>query len=90
MYMKNRSRDEILTEILSGLDEPESRTAIMYKSRLSYAQLQFYHKYLLEKKLIREEDRRWVSTDKGKAFLKASLAASQILNDDNSNGSTSG
>lgn len=88
--MKNRSRDEILTEILSGLDEPESRTAIMYKSRLSYAQLQFYHKYLLEKKLIREEDRRWVSTDKGKAFLKASLAASQILNDDNSNGSTSG
>jgi predicted transcriptional regulator len=82
MYMKNRSRDEILMEILSGLDEPESRTAIMYKSRLSYAQLQFYHKYLLEKKLIREEDRRWVSTDKGKAFLKASMAASQILNDE--------
>lgn len=67
--------------MLSGLDEPASKSAIMNRAQISYTQLKRYHKFLLEKELIREHEGRSVLTEKGKAFLNASLAANQILGD---------
>ena len=53
-----RGRQQIVAKILSTIkdsgDEGTTRTAIMYKSFLSYAQLKEYLSFLLEKGLINE------------------------------------
>lgn len=63
----------------SGLS-PVEKTAIMYRTALSYAQLKIYIN-LLEKKamLKQDEDANWLTTDKGKEFLKAYQAVSQLI-----------
>ena len=77
--MGNRSREEIIAEILSTLMEPQIKTMIMYKSKLSYSQLKFYHRLLLDKGLIREESGKWVITEKGISYLKAYDVICQLL-----------
>ncbi len=69
-------------EILSGLEEPESKTSIMYRTHLSYSQLKAYLEFMVIKGLIHERGGRWQMTAKGKAFLRASKEANQILNSD--------
>jgi len=78
--MKNRSRDDILIGILSGLEEPESKTFIMYNTHLSYSQLKAYLEFMVIKGLIYEYGGRWQMTAKGKAYLEALREADQILN----------
>lgn len=82
MKYTTRSRNDILIAILSCLDEPSSKTAIMYRAHISYTQLTKYYKFILDKRLIRVQNGRSVITDKGKAFLKASMEANQILDND--------
>lgn len=79
--MHNRTRSEIIADILSVLDNPELKTSVMYKSRLSHAQLKNYYKLLIEKGLVEEKEGKWVSTDKGKAYLKAFKRATKIIGD---------
>ncbi|MEP0825975.1 MAG: hypothetical protein HRF40_10860 [Nitrososphaera sp.] len=78
--MKNRSRDDILVGILTGLEEPESKTLIMYKTHLSYSQLKAYLEFMVIKGLIYEHEGRWQMTAKGRAYLEALREANQILN----------
>lgn len=78
--MKNRSRDDIIIEILSGLEEPESKTSIMYRTHLSYSQLKAYLEFMVIKGLLYERGGRWQMTVKGRAYLKALREANQILN----------
>ena len=70
--MKYRSRTDITAQILEAADKGVSKTRIMYKAFLSYAQLKEYLSVLAENGLIvyREGDRLYETTDKGRRFLK--------------------
>lgn len=65
----NRSRDGIIADLLSGAKEPVGKTALMYGACISFAQLNIYLNYLVERRLIESEGRKWVITDNGKIFL---------------------
>jgi predicted transcriptional regulator len=80
--MSNRSRNEIIAEMLSTVQTPSRKTAVMYSARLSYTQLKYYQKLLLNGGLVTQTTGKWVITEKGKAFLKAYLVAEEILRHD--------
>ena len=65
--MKYRSRSEIVAIILEAANGGTTRTRIMYKAFLSFAQLKEYLSMLLEKGLIEYEEgtRRYKTTEKG-------------------------
>lgn len=71
--MKYRSRTEIVSTILSAASEKVTKTKIMYKAYLSYAQVKEYLKYMLENELIQYEEGEQVYriTQKGFQFLRA-------------------
>ena len=64
--MKYRSRSEIVAIILEAANGGTTRTRIMYKAFLSFAQLKEYLSMLLEKGLIEYEKgtRRYKTTEK--------------------------
>lgn len=79
---KNRSRQEIIRDILSTLESVNlARTKVMYRASLSYTQLKYYEDYLGNNGLIgiTDED-HWMLTEKGKQYLQACKAADLILN----------
>ena len=70
--MKNRSRTDIIADILEGAVGGITKTKIMYKAFLSYEQLKEYLSILLENELI-EYDKitnMFLTTAKGSRFLK--------------------
>jgi predicted transcriptional regulator len=77
----NRTRSEIIIDMLNAVStNPELRTTVLYKCRLSYGQLMKYSKFLSEKGLIAEtEDGKWVCSDKGRAYLSAYVEAEKII-----------
>jgi predicted transcriptional regulator len=79
---KNRSRQEIIRDILSTLEIANlARTKVMYRASLSYTQLKYYEDYLGNNDLISmTEQDLWMLTEKGKQYLQACRAADQILN----------
>ncbi len=77
--MQNRSRNKIISDILELLETPRLKTSVMFKASLSYSQLKSYHKILLEKGLVEEIQGKWVSTDKGRAYLEAYRKAARII-----------
>lgn len=78
--MAVRTRDDIATSILEFLDAGSMfRTHVMYKVRLSYAQLKYYRQFLLSKGLLVEVDGKWAITEKGRKYLKACALAKAIL-----------
>lgn len=78
--MRNRSRDDILLDMLRSASSPITKTGMMYKCMLSYGQLKHYHDFLKETGLIRELDRKkWIITDKGRSFMHFYDNAMQIL-----------
>ena len=74
--MKNRSRMEILYDIISAARSPVKKTNLMYKSNLSFKQLELYLGFLVEQGLIeaKPEDeghgRIYSATSKGYQFTK--------------------
>ena len=70
--MKNRSRTEIAGSILDSANGGATKTKIMYKSFLSYAQLKEYLFVLIENNLIEglEGTQTYKTTEKGLNFLK--------------------
>jgi len=70
--MKYRSRTDITAQILEAANGGVTRTRIMYKAFLSYAQLQEYLAVLMEKGLMDyiEGEKVYRTTDKGNRFLK--------------------
>ena len=69
--MRYRSRTEISAAILEAANGGATKTKIMYKAFLSYAQLKEYLSVLNENGLLEhnEEDQKYNTTAKGIKFL---------------------
>ena len=69
--MKNRSRSEIVAMILNSVTAGSTKSKIMYKAYLSYAQLMEYLSYMKGNDLISYEEltQLYRITDKGKKYM---------------------
>jgi predicted transcriptional regulator len=70
--MKYRSRTDIVSQVLEAANGGATKTKIMYKAYLSYAQLKEYLSILTEKGLLQyvEGERIYKTTDKGNKFMR--------------------
>jgi predicted transcriptional regulator len=70
--MKYRSRTDITAQILEAAHGGVTKTKIMYKAFLSYAQLKEYLTVLIENGLLEyiEGEQIYRTTEKGNRFLK--------------------
>ena len=70
--MKYRSRTDITAQILEAANGGVTKTKIMYKAFLSYAQLKEYLTVLIENALLEyiEGEQIYRTTEKGNRFLK--------------------
>jgi predicted transcriptional regulator len=80
MLMKYRNRPEIISNILYAANGGASKTKIMYKAFLSYAQIKEYLPTLLEKNLLElEEDGKYRTTERGIQFLKMNEEIQELI-----------
>ena len=72
MIVKYRSRTEIVAMILEAANGGATKTKIMYKAFLSYAQLREYLSVLIENNLLEYLDgtQTYKTTEKGLNYLK--------------------
>ena len=78
--MKNRSRTEIVSNILDAANGGATKTKIMYTSFLSYNQLKDYLSVLIENNLIYLESTQiYKTTEKGLNFLKMNNEIGELL-----------
>jgi predicted transcriptional regulator len=70
--MKYRSRTDIVAQILEAANDGATKTKIMYKAYLSYAQLKEYLTLLAENELLEyvPVERTYKTTEKGLKFLR--------------------
>jgi len=70
--MKYRSRTDIVTQILQAANGGSTKTKIMYKAYLSYAQLKEYLSILIQDDLLKysEGEQQYKTTEKGIKFLR--------------------
>ena len=71
--MRYRSRTDIVSQILEAANGGTTKTKIMYKAYLSYAQLKEYLSMMLENGLIEHEREAnsYKTTEKGLKFIQA-------------------
>jgi predicted transcriptional regulator len=79
--MKYRSRTEIVGNILDAANGRATKTKIMYKAFLSYAQLKEYLSILTENNLIEYLDgsQTFKTTEKGLNYLKMHNEIEELL-----------
>ena len=79
--MKYRSRTEIVSMILEAGNDGATKTRIMYKAFLSFAQLREYLSLLIENNLLEylEGSKTYKTTEKGLNFLKMHSEISRLL-----------
>ena len=79
--MGNRSRTEIVGNILDAANGGATKTKIMYKAFLSYNQLKEYFSILIENNLIEYLDgtHKFKTTEKGLNFLKMHNEIGELL-----------
>jgi predicted transcriptional regulator len=78
--MKNRSRTEIVSNILDAANGGATKTKIMYTAFLSYNQLKEYLHVLIENNLIYLESTQiYKTTEKGLKFLKMHNEIGELL-----------
>ena len=79
--MKYRSRTEIVAMILEAANGVATKTRIMYKAFLSYAQLREYLSVLIENNLLEylEGSQTYKTTEKGLNFLKMHNEIGELL-----------
>ena len=79
--MKYRSRTEILSIVLEAANGGATKTKIMYKAFLSYAQLREYLSLLIENNLLEylEGSQTYKTTEKGLNFLKMHNEIGELL-----------
>ena len=79
--MKYRSRTEIVAMILEAANGGATKTRIMYKAFLSYAQLREYLSVLIENNLLEylEGSQTYKTTEKGFNFLKMHNEIGELL-----------
>ena len=70
--MKYRSRTDIVATILDAANGGTTKTKIMYKAYLSYAQLKEYLSVLVENGLLeyQEGELKYKTTERGLLFMK--------------------
>ena len=83
--MGNRSRTEILSNILDAANGGVTKTKIMYKAFLSYNQLREYLSILIENNLIEYLDgtQTFRTTKKGLNYLKTYTEIGELLQQSN-------
>ena len=79
--MKNRSKTEIVSNILDAANGGATKTKIMYKAFLTYNQLKEYFSILIENNLIEYLDgtHKFKTTEKGLNFLKMHNEIGELL-----------
>jgi predicted transcriptional regulator len=79
--MKYRSRTEIVGNILDSANGGATKTKIMYKAFLSYAQLKEYLSVLIENNLLEYLDGTQIfkTTEKGLKFLRMHNEIGELL-----------
>jgi predicted transcriptional regulator len=79
--LKYRSRTEIVAMILEAANGGATKTKIMYKAFLSYAQLREYLSVLIENNLLQyvEGSQTYKTTEKGLNFLKMNNEIGELL-----------
>jgi predicted transcriptional regulator len=79
--MKYRGRTEIAAMILQAASTGATKTKIMYKAYLSYAQVKEYTKFLEDNNLIKYEvgSQVYKITEKGRRFLHAYDEISDLI-----------
>jgi predicted transcriptional regulator len=79
--MKYRSRTEIVAMILEAANGEATKTKIMYKAFLSYAQLKEYLSVLIGNNLLDylEGSQTYKTTEKGLNFLKMNNEIEELL-----------
>lgn len=74
MPLKNRSRVEILYDVVSAAKSPAKKTHLMYRGNLSYVQLEQYLDFILRNGLLEgvasDEGKYYRITVKGVEFLR--------------------
>ena len=81
MIVKYRSRTEIVGMILEAANGGATKTKIMYKAFLSYAQLREYLSVLIENNLLEylEGTQTYKTTEKGLNYLKMNNEIGELL-----------
>ena len=81
MIVKYRSRTEIVAMILEAANGGATKTKIMYKAFLSYAQLREYLSVLIENSLLEylEGNQKYKTTEKGLNLLKMHNEMGELL-----------
>lgn len=71
--MRYRSRTDIVSQILEAANGGATKTKIMYKAYLSYAQLKDYLSVMTENDLLKHNvaERQYRTTEKGIKYLRA-------------------
>jgi predicted transcriptional regulator len=79
--MKYRSRTDIIAMILQASMNGATKTRLMYSAYLSYAQVQEYLRYLMDRRLISfdEETHAYKLTEQGLHFLRVYDEISDIV-----------
>ena len=79
--MKNRSRTEIVSNILDAANGGTTKIKIMYTAFLSYNQLREYLSILIQNNLVEYLDgtRTFRTTEKGLNFLKMHNEIEELL-----------
>ena len=77
--MKYRSRTELASNILEAANGGATKTKIMYKAFLSYAQLKEYLAILIENSLMSREGDNYKTTSKGIRFLQTTRELGSLL-----------
>src|SRR5919197_395863 len=81
IVVKYRSRTEIVAMILEAANGGATKTKIMYKAFLSYAQLREYLSVLIENNLLEylEGSQMYKTTEKGLNFLRMHNEIGELL-----------
>ena len=79
--MRYRSRTEIVSMVLEAASDGATKTRIMYKAFLSFAQLREYLSLLIENNLLEylEGSQTYKTTEKGFNFLKMHNEIGELL-----------
>jgi predicted transcriptional regulator len=75
-----RGRLEIMAEILYHCNQQKTKTNIMYKANLNYAQLKKHLKSLTSQGLLTANKNKYATTQKGYRFLALFSQLKDILN----------
>lgn len=74
-----RSREDIVANILEVTSLPVNQTMIMYRANMSFSQLREYMRLLQRQQLIEKKGGKWVTTTRGREYLKAYAELQRIM-----------